>query len=125
MDGAILTQARREKETRYSELVAAENCRLVVVALETGGRWSAEALSFIEELAQARGARRTVPAAQIRILGMEEAVSLAPGRSPLTRCRGSMERHLTWPICLGRCERVLLCTRSLTVDVFSAVSLSQ
>ena len=56
--------------------------------------------------------------------------SLAPGRSPLpwlqvrtTRCRGSMERHLTWPTCLGRCERVLLCLRSLTVDVFSAVSL--
>ena len=26
----------------------------MVVALETGGRWSAETLSFIEELAQAR-----------------------------------------------------------------------
>ena len=46
MDGAILTQARRDKEARYSELVAAERCRLVFVALETG--------PFIEEMAQAR-----------------------------------------------------------------------
>ena len=122
--------AQRDKEARYSELVAAERCRLVVVALETGGWWSAEALSFIEEMAQARA--RDAPFGCI--LGVEEAVDqnvvLATGRSPLpwlqvrtTRCRGSMERHLTWPTCLGRCERVLLCARILTVGLSSAVSL--
>ena len=39
---AVLIQARRDKEARYSGLVAAGRCCLVVVAL---GRWSAEALS--------------------------------------------------------------------------------
>ena len=66
-----MTQARRDKEAN-SELVAAERC-LVVVTLETEGQWSAEAFSFSEEMAQL-GERRTVPAAQIRSVGMEDAV---------------------------------------------------
>ena len=54
VDGAVLTQARRDREGRYSEFVAAEQCCLVVVALETGGWWSAEASASVEEMAQAR-----------------------------------------------------------------------
>ena len=62
--------------------------------------------------------------------GPECCRSLAPGRSLLpwlqvrtTRCQGSMERHLTWPTCLGRCERRFLCARILIVDcsLFSCV----
>ena len=44
VNGATLAQARTDKETTYLELVASNRCRLVVVVpLETGGRWSEEA----------------------------------------------------------------------------------
>ena len=38
-DGAVALAVRRDKEDKYPELVSARRCRLVVVALETGGRW--------------------------------------------------------------------------------------
>ena len=37
VDGAILLEARRDKEATYPELVSSFRCRLVVVAVETGG----------------------------------------------------------------------------------------
>ena len=46
-DGVVLLQARREKERKYAELLAGDRCRLVVVGVETGGRWSAESVEFI------------------------------------------------------------------------------
>ena len=54
VNGAALSQARRDKEAKYAELVASERCRLVVVALETGGRWSTEALEFVADMASFR-----------------------------------------------------------------------
>ena len=39
-DGAVLLRARTDKERKYHELLDAERCRLVVVGLEVGGRWS-------------------------------------------------------------------------------------
>ena len=54
VNGAALLQARRDKEAKYAELVASERCRLVVVALETGGRWSTEALEFVADMASSR-----------------------------------------------------------------------
>ena len=51
VDGATLTQARRDKEATYPELVGSNRCRLVVVALETGGRWSEEAVDVFRQLA--------------------------------------------------------------------------
>ena len=59
-DGAVLTQARADKEAKYAELVAGNHCFLVVIALETGGRWSGEAVEFIDMLAGAR-AREVLP----------------------------------------------------------------
>ena len=59
-NGAPLIRARRDKETKYAELVAGNRCRLVVVALETGGRWSNEAVEFVDMLAGAR-AREALP----------------------------------------------------------------
>ena len=53
VDGAVADAARRDKETKYSELVDGQRCHLVVVAIETGGRWSSEAYSFVD-LARAR-----------------------------------------------------------------------
>ena len=54
-DGVALTQARRRKEKTYRELTGpGARARLVVLALEVGGRWSAEAKSFVGQLAKAR-----------------------------------------------------------------------
>ena len=53
-DGAVLAAARRENERKYHELLVSERCRLVVVAMETGGRWSKEATDFISSLAEAK-----------------------------------------------------------------------
>ena len=39
---------------KYAELVRNERCRLVVVALETGGRWGTEALEFVADMASSR-----------------------------------------------------------------------
>ena len=61
-DGAVATDARKDKENAYPELVSSNRCALVVVALETGGRWSTEAVKFVEELsfAKARSAQPRV-----------------------------------------------------------------
>ena len=59
-DGAVAERARLDKEAAYPELVASSRCKLVVVAVETGGRWSQEAVGFVEALAYAR-AREAVP----------------------------------------------------------------
>ena len=59
VDGAVLDHARRDKEAKYPELVASGRCLLVVVAIETGGRWSDEAADFVWQMAQARA--REVP----------------------------------------------------------------
>ena len=54
INGAVCSRAREEKERKYAELLRGDRCRLVVVALDTGGRWSEEALQFIESLAAAK-----------------------------------------------------------------------
>ena len=53
-DGAILTVARNDKERKYHELLARDRCHLIVVAMETGGRWSGESVEFITNLANAK-----------------------------------------------------------------------
>ena len=54
VDGAVLARARADKET-YPELLTGR-CRLVVMAIETGGRWSCGAMDFVQQLArQSRG----------------------------------------------------------------------
>ena len=45
---------RHDKETTYPELINSRRCRLIVVAIETGGRWSEEAVEFISLLACAK-----------------------------------------------------------------------
>ena len=54
VDGAVLVEARHNKEMKYAELCDDDRCRLVVVGIETGRRWSPEALSFVEQLAASR-----------------------------------------------------------------------
>ena len=53
-DGAVATDARKDKENAYPELLRSRRCALVVVALETGGRWSSEAVQFVEDLSYAK-----------------------------------------------------------------------
>ena len=58
--GAALQAARRAKERSYPEFCRAHRCRLAVIALEVGGRWSNEAANFVRLLARCRA--RAVPA---------------------------------------------------------------
>ena len=54
-DGAACLAARRKKTSTYPELSGeCGRTRLVVLALEVGGRWSREAWSFVRNLARAR-----------------------------------------------------------------------
>jgi hypothetical protein len=55
--GAALARARQRKETTYPELLQTHGpgqCRLVVLAVEVGGRMSEETTTFLRLLAQAR-----------------------------------------------------------------------
>ena len=52
--GTALRAARQTKERTYPELVGSRRCRLVVLAMEDGGRWSAEAAQFLRLLAQTK-----------------------------------------------------------------------
>ena len=54
VDGVVLERARHVKEATHPELAASERCRLVVLAIETGGRWSEDAVHMIRQLAIAR-----------------------------------------------------------------------
>ena len=53
-DGVVSQKARRDKEEKYPELADGARCRLVVLAMETGGRFSEELANFIAQLAQAK-----------------------------------------------------------------------
>ena len=61
--GAALHDARRSKARTYPELLNNRRCRLVVLGIEVGGRWSNEASNFICMLAKAR-ARSSPPSLQ-------------------------------------------------------------
>ena len=81
-----LTQVRRRKEKTYRELTGpGARARLVVLALEVSGRWSAEAKSFVGQLAKAhtRSEPRVLPCR------MEQAWRLRVVLHPLV-CRGSL-----------------------------------
>ena len=70
-DGAVLEQAREDKEATYPELVSSHRCRLVVLAIETGGRWSEEAVAFLRQLALAK-AREAPRHAQLALASVWE-----------------------------------------------------
>ena len=54
LDGAAAARARADKERKYPELATGARCRLVVLAVETGGRFSDEVGDFLRQLAQAK-----------------------------------------------------------------------
>ena len=62
-DGVVLEAARTRKERRYPELVGPLS--RAHLAVEVGGRWSAETSSFLSQLAKAK-ARQETPLLQKR-----------------------------------------------------------
>ena len=53
---ALQLATRRKRRETYPELSRSPRCRLVVFAVETGGRWGPEPTAFLRLLAQARAA---------------------------------------------------------------------
>lgn len=51
---AVLLDARKAKESAYPEPLHNSRCRLDVLGIEVGGRWSEEAASFITDLARTK-----------------------------------------------------------------------
>ena len=61
LDGVALQAAERKKVTTYPELVGPRSrAKLVVLAVEVGGRWSEQTRVFLSQLARAR-ARQEIP----------------------------------------------------------------
>ena len=60
-NAVVTDSARADKERKYPELPNTHRCQLVVLALETGGRFSSETSSFLEELAFAKAAEAPGP----------------------------------------------------------------
>ena len=59
-DGVALQSARRRKERTCPELVGPRSrARLVVLAMEVGGRWPDETRSFVSQLARVRARYET------------------------------------------------------------------
>ena len=54
MNGAALQAARQQKEAKYRELLEGHRCSLIVVGVETGGRFGQEAVDFMDSLAAAK-----------------------------------------------------------------------
>ena len=53
-DAAAAEDARGDKERAYPELLSGSRCRLIVLAVETGGRFSAETAESLRQLAGAK-----------------------------------------------------------------------
>ena len=49
-----IAAAEQTKERRYPELVGSNRCKLMVLACEVGGRWSATCCQFVRDLAEAK-----------------------------------------------------------------------
>ena len=54
VNGATLQAARQQKEAKYRELLEGHRCSLIVVGVETGGRFGQEAVDFVDLLAKAK-----------------------------------------------------------------------
>ena len=81
--GAALLLARKAKERTYPELRHSARCKLVVLALELGGRWSHEAANLVRRLARlrARAARHPGPAVVPFVCRWSSHLSFAAARA--------------------------------------------
>ena len=95
IDGALLAVARHKKETTHPELTG-PNARLVVLAGETGARWSEETRSFVGLLAKAKSREVLGPEETCRAVLVVSMGSLLACGSP------SFRRVLVGCACLRR-----------------------
>ena len=51
-DDEVCTKSRQDKERKYFELLPMDRCRLVVIALETDGRWSEDVVQRMLDFGQ-------------------------------------------------------------------------
>ena len=106
-DGVALLEARRRKARTYPELTGqGGRDRLVVLAGETGGRWSNETASFLSSLAHAKS--REAPA------GMQECARAAWRRrwaSMLSGVRSVSARFARFSRSRWRCPQRARCGR--------------
>ena len=75
VDGAVCTRARKDKETKYSEHLRGDRCRLVVVALETGGKMERGGPSVRGEFGCRQGPRCSTCNVPLRQVGVAETVA--------------------------------------------------
>ena len=67
IDGAVLLQARRDKERTYPELTTGR-CKLVVLGIETCGPWAEEGVQLLQQLSVAKA--REVPTYMARCVSL-------------------------------------------------------
>ena len=117
-DGVALQTARELKNSKYPELMRSRRCRLVVTAMEIGGRWSEEAWLFLALLAEAK-ARSSPPLLRRSIVSclmrrwsgmIAVAAQSAFAASLLGESTGQTVPHDDWPPPLGE----LLCDREVS-----------
>ena len=117
-DGAVVLKARADKEMSYPELATSSRCKLVVMAKETGGRWSDEAAQTIRLLSHANA--REAPSkmrCQVALMcgstgGRAYTLSHVPllllhrWLNPRSMSHGveRVVRRLCWPTCLSRTQ---------------------
>ena len=68
-DGAVCSRTRGQKEHKYAKLLTEDRCGLVMVALETGRRWSNEAVQFIDDFGSGMSQGGTTSPPKIGLLG--------------------------------------------------------
>ena len=82
---------RHKRQTTYPELLAARRCRLVVLALEVGGRFGAELADFLRRLAASKAR-----AASGRRRGRQPATGQPPARPLMKRPQPAAQRWGPW-----------------------------
>ena len=106
-DGVVCSKARDDKERKYTELSQGVRCRLVVVAVETGGPWSFEAICLWPVWQQpAQGMLHLSFAAQLSWSGEENVYEWWQSHvHALSRLRWSRGRHfhMLWLGWTGLC----------------------
>ena len=92
--------AARRKEATYPELAASGRCKLVVVGIETGGKWNEEGIVFIRLFARARA--REAPRHLVRSTSL--AWERRSTRMLSTVCAVAFAASLVDPV--AQCESV-------------------
>ena len=64
------TRHDKKKQRTYPELLASARCRLVVMGMEVGGRWSQESAEFLRLLAQHKARSAPAPLQQATVTSL-------------------------------------------------------